>query len=142
MSSLRFPSPVSSLTQILLNYLSMLYPLIPMTVEEAWVHIPASLKREDAVYKLGWFQPSKQWLRASLAERMALFDTLNESVLQASEQARKQGYFSVPPPGFAKLRLTQRLIGNSLDADLLIWTQEHGDYNQFLSSNSTSPHWL
>ena len=107
-----------------------------MTVEEAWVHMPSSLKREDAVYKLGWFQPSKHWLRASLAERMALFDALNENVLQALEQARQQGCLSTPPPCPI---LIQRLIGNSLDADLLIWTRENGEYDHFLSSNSTSP---
>jgi len=72
----------------------MLYPIIPMTIEEAWIHVPAALKREDAMYKVGWFQPSKEWFRPSLAEEMALFDSLTESVLQGLEQARQQGYVS------------------------------------------------
>jgi isoleucyl-tRNA synthetase len=83
------------LIQILDNYLSMLYPIIPMTIEEAWTHVPVTLKREDAMYKVGWFQPSTEWLRTSLGEEMVLFDTLNENVLQGLEKARQQGYVTI-----------------------------------------------
>ena len=69
----------------------MLYPIIPITVEEAWNHVPASLKRADAIYKLGWFYPPKEWLRPNFAARMDLFDTLNEDVLKVLERARQQG---------------------------------------------------
>lgn len=36
------------------------------------------------------------------------------------------------------MNANRRLIGSSLDADLLIWTREGGEYGKFLSANSTS----
>jgi len=93
-----------------------------MTIEEAWLHMSPSLKREDAVFKLGWFQPSKEWFRSSLAKQMALFDTLNDNVLQALEQARQQGYLSPLVKLTLISKLNRELIGfRSFGTDTGAW---------------------
>ena len=80
------------LSQILLNYLSMISPLIPLYAEEAWNYTPAVLKREDAVYKMGWFSPPAEWSREDLASDMANLEPLKEQVLGILEQARQEQY--------------------------------------------------
>jgi len=73
-----------------LNYLSLLSPLIPLYVEEAWHFTPSFLKREDAAYKLGWFEPPLEWYRDDLANDMQALEPLKETVLKLLEQARQK----------------------------------------------------
>ena len=61
-------------------------------MEEAWHYIPSSLKQEDAVFKVGWFEPKSEWCRNDLAADMELLNPLKESVLKILEEARKQQY--------------------------------------------------
>jgi leucyl-tRNA synthetase len=75
-----------------LNYLSILSPLIPLYAEEAWHFTPQFLKREDAVYKLGWFEPQTQWYREDLNEEMQTLESLKETGLRILEQARQKQY--------------------------------------------------
>lgn len=84
--------PLLITNKILLNYLSMISPLIPLYAEEAWHYTPAFLKREDAVYKMGWFNPPQKWHRSDLAVDMAVIETLKEKVLHILEQARQQQF--------------------------------------------------
>jgi len=58
--------------QTLVNYLCMLYPLIPLHVEKAWESVPTQLKPEDAVYKLGWFRPKEEWRNEEVADLIKL----------------------------------------------------------------------
>jgi len=71
----------------------MLSPLIPLSVEEAWVHTPDILKREDAVYKMGWFEPKSEWCNNELVRDMELLSPLKDAVLLLLEQAREKQYF-------------------------------------------------
>ena len=119
------------LTQILLNYLSMLCPLIPLYTEEAWHHTPSFLKKEDAVYKLGWFEPKKEWCRNDLAEEMKLLTPLKESVLKILEEARQNQYDRQN-----KISLTFRFLGNSLQADLFISVPESSKLQRLLRDYS------
>jgi isoleucyl-tRNA synthetase len=72
----------------------MLSPLIPLYAEEAWHYTPLALKREDSVYKLGWFQPKPEWNQGQLAADMKLLEPLKESILKLLEDARKDKYIS------------------------------------------------
>jgi isoleucyl-tRNA synthetase len=72
----------------------MLSPLIPLYTEEAWHYVPSALKKEDAVYKLGWFQPKLGWYQDQLAADMKLLEPLREVVLKLLEDARKDKYIS------------------------------------------------
>lgn len=96
----------------------MLSPLIPLYIEEAWHYTPSALKREDAVYKLGWFKPKLEWSQDQLAVDMKLLGPLKEGVLKLLEDARKDKYIS----RFSSF--TIRLIGNSLQADLVVSVPE------------------
>lgn len=71
----------------------MLYPLIPLYIEEAWHYTPSSLKRDDTVHKLGWFKPNSGWYREDLTRDWEILNPLKESVLQILEQARQNEYF-------------------------------------------------
>jgi hypothetical protein len=72
-----------------LNYISILSPLIPLYIEEAWHHTPGFVKKEDAAYKLGWFVPSPEWYREDLAHDMRTLEPLKETVLKLLEEARQ-----------------------------------------------------
>jgi isoleucyl-tRNA synthetase len=111
----------------------MLSPLIPLYTEEAWHYTPPFLKKEDAVYKLGWFEPKVEWCREDLAEDMELLAPLKESVLKTLEEARKKQYTSMI------LKLTFRLIGNSLQADLVVSVPISSKAQEFLSNHGTPP---
>ena len=78
--------------EILLNYLSILSPLIPLYVEEAWHYTPASLKGKDAVYKVGWFKPQEEWHQIDLAQDMQILEPLKECVLKILEEARQKQF--------------------------------------------------
>ena len=104
------------LSQILLNYLSMLSPLIPLYTEEAWHFSPAFLKREDAVYKMGWFAPKDEWCQPELARDMEMLEPLKERVLGILEQARQK-----------------QLLGNSLQADLVVIAPQNTDGYKLLA---------
>ena len=56
----------------------MLYPLIPLHVEKAWESVPAQLKSEDAVYKLGWFQPRDEWQNEEVADLIKLLTSMTD----------------------------------------------------------------
>jgi len=64
--------------QTLVNYLCILYPLIPLHVEKAWELVPAQLKSEDAVYKLGWFQPKDEWRNEEVADLIKLLTSMTD----------------------------------------------------------------
>jgi hypothetical protein len=68
----------------------MLSPILPLSVEEAWHFAPAVLKKEDAVFKLGWFEPKPEWSRDDLAIEMEQLDVLKESVFASLEIGREQ----------------------------------------------------
>jgi leucyl-tRNA synthetase len=103
-----------------LNYLSILSPLIPLYAEEAWHFTPQFLKREDAVYKLGWFEPQTQWYREDLNEEMQTLESLKETGLRILEQARQKQYIPCITTDF-------RLLGNPLQADLFITAPESSE---------------
>lgn len=111
----------------------MLSPLIPLYVEEAWHYTPSFLKKEDAAYKLGWFEPKFEWSRKDLAEDIELLAPLKESVLKILEEARKKQYTSMI------VELTSRLIGNSLQADLVVSVPISSKAQELLSNYGTSP---
>jgi isoleucyl-tRNA synthetase len=85
-------NPQETINKILLNYLSMISPLIPLYAEEAWDFTPSFLKREDAVYKMGWFKPPQEWCRNDLAANMQILESLKEKVLGILEKARQKQY--------------------------------------------------
>lgn len=64
-------------------------------MEEAWHYTPPFLKKEDAVYKLGWFEPKSEWCRDDLAADMALLAPLKESILKILEEARQNQFMSL-----------------------------------------------
>jgi isoleucyl-tRNA synthetase len=78
------------LTQILLNYVTMIYPLIPLYAEEAWHYTPEFMKPTNAVYKLGWFEPNKEWYRRDLASDTEILHPLKETTLKILEHARQK----------------------------------------------------
>ena len=111
----------------------MLSPLIPLYMEEAWYYTPSFLKKEDALYKLGWFEPKVEWCRKDLAEDMELLTPLKESVLKILEEARKNQYTSMI------VKLTCRLIGNSLQADLVVSVPISSKAQELLNNYGTAP---
>jgi len=103
-------------------------------VEEAWHYTPSSLKREDAVYKLGWFQPQEEWHQIDLAQDMQILDPLKESVLKILEEARQKQSYTL----YIEY-LTSRLVGNALQADLIISAPHPSQAEHFLKEYGISP---
>jgi hypothetical protein len=101
-----------------------------MYTEEAWHYTPKQLKREDAVYKLGWFEPQGQWYRENLKKDMQVLESLKDNALRILERAREKQYPS------CIIRLTFRLLGDSLQADLIITASVSSEAIMFLQSYS------
>jgi len=106
--------------------------LIPLYVEEAWHYTPSALKREDSVYKLGWFQPQEEWHQIDLAQDMQMLDPLKESVLKILEEARQK---QLAPLLYD---LTSRFVGNALQADLIISAPHPSQAEHFLKEYGIS----
>jgi leucyl-tRNA synthetase len=68
----------------------MIYPILPLLAEEAWLFAPKVLKKENAVYKMGWFEPKSEWYRSDLGKEKEQLDILKENVFQMLESARAQ----------------------------------------------------
>jgi isoleucyl-tRNA synthetase len=74
---------------MLQNYLGMLWPVIPLYVEEAWSVVPTFMKKSDSCYQMGWFRPDEMWEAEDLARDMQSVEPFKESVLKILEQARQ-----------------------------------------------------
>ena len=72
----------------------MMSPILPLVAEEAWHFVPTFLKKEDAVFKLGWFEPNPEWSRSDLAREVEQLDILKESVFKLLEFGREKKYTS------------------------------------------------
>ena len=70
----------------------MLYPLIPLHVEKAWELVPSHLKSDDAVYKLGWFEPKAEWQNEEVADMIKFLDGLQEPTQMILTQTLKRRY--------------------------------------------------
>jgi hypothetical protein len=106
-------------------------------VEEAWHYTPQFLKREDAVYKLGWFEPLSHWYRGDLHKEMQTLESLKENGLKILEQARQKQYI----PSFNLL--TFRLLGNPLQANLVVTAPESSEAINILRKyGNYVPDWI
>lgn len=70
----------------------MLYPLIPLQVEKAWELMPTHLKSEDAVYKLGWFQPKEEWRNEEVADLIRLLNAVTDPTQLIMNTTLKRRY--------------------------------------------------
>jgi isoleucyl-tRNA synthetase len=85
------------LAETLSALVRMLTPFIPFTTEEAWTHLPASLRGDAAAAQLaGWPEPAAVAGEADIAARWESFMRLREPVLKALEAAKASGAIAKP----------------------------------------------
>ncbi|KAF8477324.1 tRNA synthetases class I-domain-containing protein [Kalaharituber pfeilii] len=90
------------LYHILLNYVSLLHPLVPLLTAEIWHHIPSALKsakglpeHESAPGQLGWYVPRLEWDNAELKRDFEALEEVISKVNAAEELAREEGRVKV-----------------------------------------------
>ncbi|MDD2714888.1 MAG: isoleucine--tRNA ligase [Candidatus Wallbacteria bacterium] len=98
-------SAQSSIYELLMTLNTIIAPLLSFTAEEIWRHIPG--EKTESVYLSNWPLLDFQ-VDTGLKARFDLLSSLKISAAVALEAAR-----------------TEKLIGHSLDAEILIYSEEH-----------------
>lgn len=89
MNSLSRRSAQTVLYYLLMNYLSMISPIVPLLAEELWVFTPENLKKEVvSPIMLGWYQPKEQWNNKELVEEFWHLDIIGSAVKKNIEKAK------------------------------------------------------
>jgi len=104
---------------ILRNYISLLYPLVPLLATEVWHHVPQELKKDlpSGVAEMGWYSPLEIWDNTALCADFAMLEEVGRHVNAAVEMAREEGTIKV-----------------ALETDITIQSPPHSHVSKLLSS--------
>lgn len=112
-------SAQTAMVEILLTLTKMIAPILSFTAEEIWDMLPENLKECESVLLSDWYVNNDRYLDEELEKKWDNFIKLRKDVNKSLEVAR-QG--------------ENRLIGNSLDAKVKIFT-ENKELSEFLIDN-------
>lgn len=107
------------MTEILLTLTKMIAPVLSFTAEEIWEHIPESLKDSDSVLLSDWYELNDNYINYDLENKWNEIIKIRKDVNKLLEKNR-QG--------------ENKIIGNSLDAKVVIYSDNDEKYN-FLENN-------
>lgn len=117
------------LWHIMLNYISLLHPLVPLLTTEIWHHIPPELKEKGklsspGVAEMGWYEPRSEWDNEPLRADFAVLEDVAKKVNMGVEMVRGDGDIKVALETDVKLKC---LAGTQV-ADIL--TAYEGELGQ------------
>ncbi|MDR1835485.1 MAG: isoleucine--tRNA ligase [Fusobacteriaceae bacterium] len=112
-------SAQTAMTKILTTLCKMIAPVLSFTAEEIWSMLPESAKEKESVHLTDWYKPEAEYLDKELEAKWEKIIKVRKEVNKLLEKAR-QG--------------EGKIIGNSLDAKVYLFTQDEG-WKTFLSAN-------
>ncbi|MGL5124454.1 MAG: isoleucine--tRNA ligase [Fusobacteriaceae bacterium] len=107
------------MSEILITLTKMIAPVLSFTAEEIWDNLPEVMKDSESVLLTKWYTENDGWLDSSLDARWSEIVKIRKDSNRVLEKAR-QG--------------ENRIIGNSLDAKLIIATKDE-NLAKFLNEN-------
>ncbi|MDP0493912.1 MAG: isoleucine--tRNA ligase [Fusobacterium sp. JB021] len=107
------------MNEILVCLVKMVSPILSFTAEEIWTKLPEHDKDSESVHLTKWFENKDEYLNEELASKWENVIKLRKAVNKYLEKAR-QG--------------KDRIIGNALDAKVLISTQDE-NLKTFIKEN-------
>jgi len=109
-------SAQTALYEILTTLIRLVAPILVHTADEVWSHIPGARDKFPSVHLADWPQVKKEYIDEALEVRWQRLLLVRSEVTRALERAREK-----------------RLIGNSLEAVVNLYTGKDEDLYEFLS---------
>lgn len=119
-NSLERRSAQTVMIEILLTLTKMIAPVLSFTAEEIWENLPENLRDSESVLLTDWYSLNDEYINEKLDAKWSNIIKMRKDINKILEKAR-QG--------------ENRIIGNSLDAKVVLYT-ENEELKLFIKSNN------